>query len=101
MQSFLKLNTEKVRGTCSILFEFCLQGWNRSSRPFPSGCLQCFAQALVLLPSSPSTSTAGLRALSPWHQHSLGGWGGTEGSRVRAALPRLEGEGEASVAHLR
>ncbi|KAF2977875.1 hypothetical protein EK904_007843 [Melospiza melodia maxima] len=67
-------------------------GWmEQKFQALPYGCLQCFAQALVLLPSSPSTSTVGLEGPEPLAPAQ--GWDGTEGSRVRAAaLPRLKEE---------
>lgn len=88
MQSFLKWNTVKVRGTCSILFEFFLQEWSRSChRPFSFGTGPCPSHT----PQSPQhihSRAGGLRAPGTSTGWGLG-W--TEGSRVgAAALPRLE-----------
>lgn len=67
--------------------------------PFPLAACSALHRPLSFSPV-PSTATAGLEGPEPLAPAQ--GWDGTEGCRVTAAaLPRLEGEGEASVTHLR
>lgn len=77
MQSFLKWNTVKFRGTCSISFKFFLQEWNRSCcRPCSSGCLQPLHRSLSFPPwpgSQAAQAHQGWRARAPGISTGSGG----------------------------
>lgn len=77
MQSFLKWNTVKFRGTCSISFKFFLQEWNRSCcRPCSSGCLQSLHRSLSFPPwpgSQAAQAHQGWRARAPGISAGSGG----------------------------